>query len=212
MCFSATASFTASGFLTIIGLLSISKARNPLMQFFAATPLLFAMQQAAEGIVWTADPTSLMHRLAVFCFLSFAFLVWPLWMSSIIRMAETDVEKKKILTYCVVAGILFDLYAIARVLAQGIHVHVTDHIRYVVGSQETTFIVPMVLYLIATVVPFFISSRKHMQIVGSAIAVSYCATMYWYAHYFVSIWCFSAALLSALVLWIVIDDQRTQNI
>ncbi len=65
MCFSATASFTASGILAAVGLLSIAKARTLPMRIFASTPLLFAIQQASEGVLWTTNPTSIMHHAAL---------------------------------------------------------------------------------------------------------------------------------------------------
>ena len=56
MCFSAKASFIAAGTLSVIGLLSVKKAYSGNQKFlpFATTPLIFALQQTAEGCVWLA--------------------------------------------------------------------------------------------------------------------------------------------------------------
>ena len=51
MCFSAGASFTSAGILTILGILSIKKAPRE-YRLFAMMPLFFAIQQYCEGIIW----------------------------------------------------------------------------------------------------------------------------------------------------------------
>ena len=75
MCFSATASFTAGAVLLGVGTLTLRSAlasrhshrRRDLP--FAAIPLLFAIQQLIEGVVWLtvsaeAPPLST-HRIVV---------------------------------------------------------------------------------------------------------------------------------------------------
>ncbi len=52
MCFSATASFSAGAFLLGLGTLTLKSARRPRELPFAAIPLLFAIQQLSEGVIW----------------------------------------------------------------------------------------------------------------------------------------------------------------
>jgi hypothetical protein len=55
MCFSATASFVSAAALTPLGLLSVRLAsgHNPSREIpLALLPVLFASQQALEGLVW----------------------------------------------------------------------------------------------------------------------------------------------------------------
>ena len=52
MCFSANASFGAGVVLTIIGVAAIKKVQHPSQILFASIPLLFAVQQISEGILW----------------------------------------------------------------------------------------------------------------------------------------------------------------
>lgn len=51
MCFSAGASFAAGTILSIVGVVAINKTDYKKQFFFAATPLLFAVQQFAEGFL-----------------------------------------------------------------------------------------------------------------------------------------------------------------
>jgi len=52
MCFSATASFVASGVIGAVGIATLTHVRQPRAIPFAALPLLFALHQMIEGFVW----------------------------------------------------------------------------------------------------------------------------------------------------------------
>ena len=52
MCFSATASFAAAGVLGTIGVATLRHVREPRSLLFASVPMLFAVHQFAEGMVW----------------------------------------------------------------------------------------------------------------------------------------------------------------
>ena len=52
MCFSATASFVASGVIASIGVATLRHVREPRALLFACVPLLFAVHQFTEGLVW----------------------------------------------------------------------------------------------------------------------------------------------------------------
>ncbi|MGZ5219533.1 MAG: hypothetical protein ACXWC7_05630, partial [Chitinophagaceae bacterium] len=52
MCFSAGASFGASALLGVIGAVTITKAKTIPQRLFATIPLVFAVQQLSEGMLW----------------------------------------------------------------------------------------------------------------------------------------------------------------
>ena len=52
MCFSPTASFSASAALAVIGILTLKKTSAPHQFLFAYIPLIFASQQFIEGFLW----------------------------------------------------------------------------------------------------------------------------------------------------------------
>ena len=52
MCFSATASFGASAVLGAIGIIAVAKAKTKPQRLFATIPLIFAVQQLTEGLLW----------------------------------------------------------------------------------------------------------------------------------------------------------------
>jgi hypothetical protein len=82
MCFSATASFAVAVALACVGAASMARNPSPRGRMLAAIPLVFAAQQATEGIVWLTVSGSAhvsLQPLAVDAFLAFALIVWPLW-------------------------------------------------------------------------------------------------------------------------------------
>jgi len=52
MCFSATASFSAGAVLLGLGTLTVKSAHRRRKMVLAAIPLLFAIQQLSEGVIW----------------------------------------------------------------------------------------------------------------------------------------------------------------
>ena len=85
MCFSATASFVTAMGLTPVGIVSLTMARRldaKRWQPLALIPLLFATQQALEGVVWllldSPAPSPGLHLVSL-AYLGFAFALWPVW-------------------------------------------------------------------------------------------------------------------------------------
>ena len=85
MCFSASASFTASAVLIPLGLYShhlASKAEKPGYKPLALVPFFFGVQQFVEGLEWTGivggkiEPLTSMAGLG---FLFFAYCFWMIW-------------------------------------------------------------------------------------------------------------------------------------
>lgn len=52
MCFSATASFTSSAAVAVVGVATLARTQHKNEWLFAAVPLLFAWHQFNEGMIW----------------------------------------------------------------------------------------------------------------------------------------------------------------
>ena|SRR5674476_769986 len=113
MCFSANASFGAGVVLVVIGVMSIKKVQHPSQILFASIPLLFAVQQISEGILWVTLPnpayTSL-SQVMTYVFLFFAQFFWPLWVPIAILMLEKESKRKRIQKVLVGMGMIVALY------------------------------------------------------------------------------------------------------
>jgi hypothetical protein len=95
MCFSATASFTASTLLLPVGLYCAKKSYEIDKRYLAlaAVPFLFGIQQAFEGGLWLAMGESVESRInrMALGFLFFADFFWPFF----VPLASAFVEENK---------------------------------------------------------------------------------------------------------------------
>ena len=205
MCFSAGVSFTMAGVLTAIGGASIGVSADKPRRLFAAIPLGFAAQQAAEGIVWLtidAPAHATLHRAAVFGFLAFALVVWPTWVPWSLRVAERDTARRKWLTRLIWAGVLVSLGAVVlltwwepRAYIEGSSVHY----NFGVPTGAVSHVLLVVAYAAPALVSFFVSTIELSNGFGAALVVSMGAALLIRAETLTSVWCFFAAGLSILI-------------
>lgn len=91
MCFSATTSFTSAALTGVIGLASIRLSRSKRELPYAATPLIFAVQQAIEGFVWLdvfpVDNPGWSGSIGLF-YLVIAGIFWPLYAPTMAFLIE----------------------------------------------------------------------------------------------------------------------------
>ena len=109
MCFSATASFGASAVLGAIGILAVAKAKSKPQRVFGSIPLVFAVQQLTEGLLWLSlkDPGLASCRpFLTYTFLVFAMVVWPFWIPFTIWLLEKDQKRKRLIKGFVWVGAL----------------------------------------------------------------------------------------------------------
>lgn len=212
MCFSASASFGAAAVLSVIGVASIKKATRPSQFVFAAIPLLFCVQQIAEGFLWLSlsqQEYASLQRSCTYTFLFFAQVVWPACVPLSILLIEKNKQRKKILRIVTVFGAVVSLYLGFCLL--NYHVDsgiIGHHIDYEQDYPERLSNYAAVLYIIATVAPPFISGIKRMWLLGMAVFVSYIVTTIFYTDYVVSVWCFFASVISIAVLAIMHNINR----
>jgi hypothetical protein len=207
MCFSASASFGASAVLATVGVASIRKVQTPSQLPFAAIPFLFAVQQFAEGLLWIAlqDPAHRnWERGSTYIFLFFAQVVWPFLVPLSVLLMEKNRVRKRILFLFMAVGVFISFYLAycitvfpAQAEIMGIHISYRFNYPFSMGLLSGA------LYFIPTVLPPFFSSIKRMQLLGLTILISYAATLTFFPHHIISIWCYFAAALSVIVYSIV---------
>jgi hypothetical protein len=89
---SAAGSFAMSLVSSAAGAASIARRSQRRRLMFAAIPFLFALQQLAEGAVWSTmrgPSPALLHGLAVNLFLGIGLLVWPIWVPLSLRLLRS---------------------------------------------------------------------------------------------------------------------------
>jgi uncharacterized membrane protein len=183
---------------------------------FAAIPLVFATQQAAEGTVWVTmdgDPHAVLHRLAVNLFLGCALVIWPTWLPVSLRAAETNSTRRRVLTALSAFGLLFSACA-AVVLMRGQPLaQIAGHsIRYEYGGSgnASQHFFYLVAYVIPVVAPLFVSTTELSRTIGTLLIVSLALTAFTERDTLTSVWCFFAALLSGLI-WVAVERTRSRT-
>ena len=194
MCFSAPARFAASGGLAVLGGASLAIAKKE-DKILAAIPLLFAVQQALEGIQWFYLNAGSSSLPAGYGFLFFAFIVWPIYVPAFVFILEK--KKRKILKWFLFLGIAVALYFLGLFLTQPVAI---EKLKACIGY---TFNFPFkdlvnAGYILAVFGPLFMSEHKIFKWFGLAVAVMAMITWLFFALTFASVWCFFAAIVSSM--------------
>jgi len=202
MCFSATASFTAAGVTGAIGLVCLTRVNRPRESLLAATPLLFALQQAIEGALWLVLPDAPHGPAAqglTVLYLILAQVFWPLYAPVAVILTEVDRSRRRAMLAALAIGAAVSAYLLWRLIA-GPHgaVLMDDHIVYVTRRRHTRLVA--LAYLTATCAPLLLSSLKSVVALGAVVMVGSVVAYVAYWHAFQSVWCFFAAAGSLLLL------------
>lgn len=200
MCFSATASFTAAAVLLGIGTLTL-KSSNRLREIpFAAIPLLFAIQQLTEGVIWLTFTHELaeLNTVTTHVYSFFSHVLWPIYVPVAVLLIEPSEKRRRVLLIFVTAGLTVGVYLLYFLIAFPVVSRPSgQHIEYV--SPHFFALAVMTLYLLSTAVSPILSTHREVKVFGILALVSFGAAYYIYATWFISVWCFFAALLSAVV-------------
>lgn len=214
MCFSAPASFTASILLLALARVAYQKTMHKSQFMLATTPLLFAMQQACEGVLWltfTHPTIAAIKPIAMYSFLFFAFIVWPTWIPISAWAVEPTNEKSKIYYSLIALGIFLSTTLAAMLLYfQAEATIYLNHINYTINISPFLCTIGMISYLIAVITPLFISSIRSIQFFGFLLTASYLFSLFFYHTTFTSTWCFFVAALSSYII-IILDQMNKRN-
>ena len=201
MCFSATASFIAGVGLLAVGGVTASRVRRRAELPFALIPGLFGVQQLIEGALWLTFPDNapLANTVLTYLYSFFSHVLWPIYVPIAVLLLEPVEWRRRVLMVIAVAGAAVGLYLLYFLVTEPIVSKVVGgHISY--QSPHFYIVAVMVLYVLATCVSSFVSSCKTIRWFGAATFVALLAAYVFYAFWFISVWCFFAAVLSLIVL------------
>ena len=141
MCFSAPASFVTAAITGAIGIVTLTRVNEPRELPFAAAPLLFAFQQAVEGLLWLnlpGAPDGPLTTALTFLYLFFAEAFWPLYAPLAVWLIEPSVHRRHLMVVCLGVGAGVGAYLLWWLLG---HPHVATiqdgHIVYVTEYRHT---------------------------------------------------------------------------
>lgn len=215
MCFSATASFTASAVLTVIGVVSIKKANRRSQILFASIPLIFGIQQLSEGVLWLTLPNPDYVNIQKICahiFVFFAQILWPIWVPIAILLVEKNTTRKNVQKVLVLAGLIVGMYLAYCLLMFDVEAEISgQHIIYLQDYPTAFKTYGIILYALATIVPTFFSHIKRMWMLGTIILASYIVTAIFYDHYILSVWCFFSSIISISIYVIMTEITKKER-
>jgi Family of unknown function (DUF6629) len=213
MCYSAEASFAASGVLAVtsFAVARLPKTRRgvPLSLF----PAIFAAHQFVEGVIWLSRDGVLPDAYlpaAAYAYVVIAYILWPVSVPFAALLLETDRRRRAITLFCQAVGLGVGVSLLLSLLRHPVAVSADCcSLSYGVDAPDL-LIAP---YLVAVAIPFLASSQMGLVLFGlgvsgSCVAAAVAAS----AAAFPSVWCFFAALLSVgLYLYFRAAARTTAN-
>lgn len=203
MCFSTEVSFIAALSLGVIGTLTLKKTSSSKQYFLASIPFLFALQQLSEGFIWLHLKEGIgSEGLLTFSksyFLTFAFLVWPIWIPLSFASLEPIKWRRILLLINLVCGVTLSLLNFIYAVQQEAIVKIVNHsIQYIGNIPSQNLLYPLIVIL-----PTFLSSLRNVWIYGVFAITGLLIANYYYFQTFTSVWCFFAAVISLFIYKIV---------
>jgi hypothetical protein len=202
MCFSATASFATVAITGSIGVVALARASELREAPLAAAPLIFALQQCIEGLLWLAlmsTPDGRGSAGLTSLFLFFAEVFWPVYAPLAVLLIEPSARRRRFILACLAAGVSVGSYLFWEILSlpHGA-VILDDHIVYITEQRQSDVVA--VAYLASTALPLVLSSRPTVTALGVVVLVGSVTAYIAYWEAFLSVWCFFAATASSVIL------------
>ena len=202
MCFSATASFTVAAIAAGIGAAALHQARTPAERPFAAIPVLFAMQQAAEGGLWLVLSQANDGNwpwILTQVYLAFALVIWPVYTPAAAFVIEPAPWRRAIMFGCGLVGVAIASFFLVQLATLHNEGYISGH-HILYRTEVDAPLTAGTIYLTATTLALLSSSHRALQVMGGMVLAAALFTYVVMADVFVSVWCFYAAAASALVL------------
>jgi len=203
MCFSATASFVASGVLATIGVATLRHVREPRALLFASMPLLFAGHQFCEGLVWLAFHGEIgqiaPHHVALL-FMLYALGILPTLMPAAVALMEPPGWRRIAIVGVTIVGALVCAWNIAGLILFPIHAFV-EHSSIAYRNAMTSNMVMSIIYILSTCGALLLSSHRVVRTYGVVNVIGLLIVHLVKGYAFASVWCFYAAIMSVMIYW-----------
>jgi hypothetical protein len=204
MCFSATASFSAAAVIGSVGVVTLrSAAAKPDHRILAlaAFPLLFAVQQTVEGLLWldlTAPEPGALRGVLVHAFQGYAEVFWPTFAPLAALLIERERWRKILIAICLAIGVALSIYLLVAMIGHPYqasvgegHIVYRNDFRYPTGIEAP--------YVVATTLSLLLCSAKEVQRLALVILIGFAVAYISFHHAYISVWCFFAAVASVMV-------------
>jgi hypothetical protein len=203
MCFSATASFVASGSLAVIGVATLRQVKDRRSLLFGSVPLLFAVHQFVEGIVWLSLNGQLRPEVlpkAALLFRLYAQGLLPFLMPAAVLLMEPRGWRRRAIASLTGAGAIVCAWDLFGLLFYPNQTYIEHHsIAYRNALTGNLWI--SLVYIIGTCGSLMLSSHRVLRWYGAINLIVLIIVQIVREYAFASVWCFYAAIMSAMIYW-----------
>jgi hypothetical protein len=201
MCFSATASFAAGAVLVAMGSVAAWRAPRRAELPYALIPAWFGVQQLMEGALWLGlqDPSHACNAALTQLYSGFSQVIWPLYIPVAVLLLETVPWRRKAMWLVTLAGATVSFLLLYFLSHLQVESRIEGgHISYIFPHFHKT--VATGLYLLSACISPLLSSHRSVRVFGMAVTLALIVTYVFYSQWFISVWCFLAAIMSTAVL------------
>ena len=210
MCFSLEADVVAGLVLLPVAAVALREVRHVREVPFAALPLLFALHQLVEAVVWAgfdgyavSDP---LRQAAAVVYVGYAMVVLPTLFPLSVLLLEPQGARLRVAPFVllgVVMSVVFALQVFSAPVAVLAHPHALE---YVTGLRNGDLL--SIGYVVAVIGPAVLSGYRSLVAFGWANLLGLIVVAYVYVEAFASLWCLYAALTSVLMTVHMIRRRR----
>lgn len=202
MCFSAEADFVVAAAVAPVGVATLRAAARPQDLPLAALPLLLALHQLTEGVVWLGldgKASAGLRDAAAHAYLAFAQVALPVIVPLGILLTEPERRRRAWMGALLLGGAVVAVRFAWILIANPVGAQALDHVIVYDTDREFGY-VTAAAYVLVTCAPALIASSRLLRWFGVAnLAGLLLASGVRYSAV-TSIWCVYAALISVLVL------------
>lgn len=201
MCFSPEGDLVGGLVVTAIGVDACLHLRSrPEYRLIASFPILLGLHQIDETFVWWQLQGHVPHAVgvvAMWIYLSFAFVVLPTLVPTMVLLLEPRVRRRVIAPFLVL-GVATSAVLLETMLNGHPSAKLGSyHVGYSIGLQHGVVIIG--LYILATCGSMLASGLRNVVRFGAVNLVAVIVLARLCANGFASLWCFYAALASGAI-------------
>ncbi|WP_205314516.1 DUF6629 family protein [Nocardioides houyundeii] len=208
-----SADLTAGVALLPVAVVSLREVRTARELPFASLPLLFALHQLTEALVWhgASDYVSAgVQHAAALIYVLFAYPVLPVLVPLAVLLLEPHGRRQRVAPF-VLLGAVVAAYLLWAVLDGPLVVREEPH-ALVYGVGLTYGTMWAVLYVVAVIGPSVLSGYPSIVVFGLLNLVGLTVVAIVYVEAFASLWCVYAALISTLVTVHMVLRRRLSDL
>jgi hypothetical protein len=177
---------------------------------FASLPLLFALHQLTEAVVWARyDGHAISQswwQAAVWVYVGFAMVVLPTLFPLSVLLLEPQDARLRVAPFVALGVVMSLVFAVEIFSAPATVVEHPHALEYATGLSNGRLL--SLGYVTAVIGPALLSGYRSIVVFGLINLVGLLVVAVVYVEAFASLWCVYAALTSALVMVHMIRRRR----